>query len=76
LARVLSQSDEGRPTDSSDQSDRGRCVEIVRPFGCAVRVHHHQRVEVPPEELSIHLGSHRAWQVGDYLPRSPEEEGL
>jgi hypothetical protein len=44
-------------------------------FGCAVRVHIHQRVEVPPEELSMHLGSHRAVKVGDYLSRSPEEEG-
>jgi hypothetical protein len=41
-----------------------------------MRVHLHQRVKVPPEELSIHLGSHRAVKVGDYLSRSPEEEGL
>jgi hypothetical protein len=41
-----------------------------------VRVHLNQRVEVPPEELSIHLGSHRAGRVGDYLTRSPEEESL
>jgi hypothetical protein len=41
-----------------------------------MRVHLHQRVKVPPEELSIHLGSHRAVKAGDYLSRSPEEEGL
>jgi len=27
---------------------------------CAVMVHLHQRVKVPPEELSMHLGSYRA----------------
>jgi hypothetical protein len=40
------------------------------------KVHSHQRVKVPPGELSIHPGSHRAGKVGDYLTRSPEEEDL
>lgn len=42
---------------------------------CVVRVHLHPRVKIPPEELLIHLGSHRAWREGDLPTRSPEEEG-
>lgn len=41
-----------------------------------MKVHLYLRVKVPPEELSMHLGSHRAVKVGDPLSRSPEEEGL
>lgn len=44
-------------------------------FGCAVKGARHQRVEVPPEELSMRLGSHRAVKRGNPLSRSPEEEG-
>lgn len=38
----------------------------------------HQRVQVPPEELSMHLGSYRARSrcQSDRGSRSPETEGL
>ena len=50
---------------------------LAHRFWCAVRVHLHQRVEVPPEELSIHLGSYRAMSWSPVTMASkPRDKGL
>jgi hypothetical protein len=80
-AFMVSLSNHAVPAEAAETASLEHASQELRsgtaPVRCAVKAHFHQRVEIPPEELSMHLGSYRArsWSQESTVSK-PRDKGL